>query len=525
MTRRTRPMRHARTPVSTGPSRRLTRRGVTFGAALGLTLSALPAWAYWTSSVATSASASAEVLKPPAAITASAPSAGVVNLKVTAGPAMGPSADRYKVMRGSSLVCDNLALNATCSDTGAVPGTANTYTVFSRLNNWISQLSTVRSATTPTLGAPVVLGLTDSTDTGTKGDSYTSNTTPSFRGTAEPGATVRLVVDTVLGTVSTVADVAGNWTLTPASAPSVNTTHTVRARVTLNGVTSVDSAAFPLLIDTVKPTTGTATMTCTSGSATGFCRVATVNVPSIADSSPSSGLAGLDYAIGSVASTSPATVSGGTANFTVSGVNGKPTITYQSRDMAANSSTSRTVTTPNFTFDGSAPTVATLSLTNGGQSLGVIERGDTIQIQFADTGAGVSPASICPGTWASTTTTINGQGDVIVTVTDSGSNDLLTIDTSSSCGKAPRIGSIDLGANYVSGGDLTFGAVTGTSSSLAWNAATSTLTITLGRSSGSGSTRTVGTNSLPVMTPDGTITDLVGNAISTSTVSGSSSRF
>ena len=524
MTRRTRPMRHARTPVSTGPSRRLTRRGVTVGAVLGLTLSGLPAWAYWTSAASTSAAASADSLRPPGTVTVTAPSAGVVTVKVTAGPGTGPAADRYLVMRGTTPICDNLALNAVCTDSGAVPGSANTYEVFSRLHNWRSQGSTARTATTPALGTPTVLGLTDGTDTGPKGDSYTSNTEPSFRGKAEPGATVRLIIDNALGTASAVTDSNGDWTLTPASVPSANATHQVKARATLNGVTSSDSSAFSLLIDNVKPTAGTATMTCTSGSAAGYCRVATVSVPGITDTSPSSGLLGLDYTIGSTASTSPVSVTNGTANFAVSGVNGKPTITYQSRDLAANTSTSRTVPTPSFNLDGSTPTVASVTLING-QTSGVIDRGDMVQVQFADTGSGVSAASICPGTWSSTTGTINGQGDVVVTVSDSAPNDLLTIDTTNSCGSSPRIGSINLGANYVSGGNLFFGLASGTTSSLAWNATTSTLTITLGRSSGSGSTRTVGSNATPVLTPDSSITDLVGNAMATTPVNGTPSRF
>ncbi|MFZ5470318.1 MAG: Ig-like domain-containing protein, partial [Myxococcota bacterium] len=78
--------------------------------------------------------------------------------------------------------------------------------------------------------------------------STTSNFTPTFTGTAEPGAIVRVIVDGVLlGT--TVADASGNWTFTPSS-PLTSGPHSVAA-VAVDGVGNVgpSSATINFTVD------------------------------------------------------------------------------------------------------------------------------------------------------------------------------------------------------------------------------------------------------------------------------------
>ncbi|MBM7119394.1 adventurous gliding motility protein AgmC [Archangium primigenium] len=85
----------------------------------------------------------------------------------------------------------------------------------------------------------------------------TESARPTFRGTAEPGATVTVFVDGVaVGTV--VADAAGNWSLPlPLGvADLVAGTHDVRAsQVDLAGNTSTVSVANTFTVDTSLPTT------------------------------------------------------------------------------------------------------------------------------------------------------------------------------------------------------------------------------------------------------------------------------
>ena len=80
----------------------------------------------------------------------------------------------------------------------------------------------------------------------------TSNTTPTFSGTAEPGSLVTVLVDgSSIGT--TTADGSGTWTLTPSSAIP-QSTHTFQATQTdTNGHTSSTSTAESLTIDTTAP--------------------------------------------------------------------------------------------------------------------------------------------------------------------------------------------------------------------------------------------------------------------------------
>jgi VCBS repeat-containing protein len=101
--------------------------------------------------------------------------------------------------------------------------------------------------------APSGLDLTVGSDTGVSNtDNITSDTTPTFTGTADAGATVRLYANgSQVG--STTADGAGNWTITANALAGGNYTFTARADDAA-GNTSGSSPGVSVTIDTTAPT-------------------------------------------------------------------------------------------------------------------------------------------------------------------------------------------------------------------------------------------------------------------------------
>jgi type II secretory pathway component PulJ len=201
--------------------------------------------------------------------------------------------------------------------------------------------------------------------------------------------------------------------------------------------------------------------------------------------------AGLSISAGGVISGTPTTAGTTSASVTLTDFAGATATTSLSITIAA------------------GPSISSVTLANGGSTQGKLEKSDTITVVFSTQ---MSVNSFCSA-WSDDTSnqSLTANGDVTVTATDGtgATNDSLTV-TSASC--TFRFGSINLGSNaYVSGGNATFGGSTGaTRSSIAWTAATRTLTITLG-----GATGTLGTvaTSTPIYTASGSITDSAATAI------------
>ncbi|EJM98609.1 Ig-like domain-containing protein [Herbaspirillum sp. YR522] len=117
------------------------------------------------------------------------------------------------------------------------------------------------AGTTPSLvfdtlapNAPSAPIMSSASDTGvSNGDANTRNTTPTFTGTAEAGATVMLYDTngiTVLG--STTADGSGNWSITtPVLSEGTHVVHA--AAIDAAGNTSARSGALVVVIDTTAP--------------------------------------------------------------------------------------------------------------------------------------------------------------------------------------------------------------------------------------------------------------------------------
>ncbi|MGO9872199.1 MAG: putative Ig domain-containing protein [Acidimicrobiia bacterium] len=165
------------------------------------------------------------------------------------------------------------------------------------------------------------------------------------------------------------------------------------------------------------------------------------------------------------------------------------------------------------TVAAGSTTISSVTLANvSGGTAGTIGKGDTITVVFS---AQMSVSSFC-STWSgnSTNQSLSGNGDVTVTVNDGtgATNDSISV-ASGTC--TFNFGSINLGSNaYVSGGAATFSGNGSNKSTIAWTAATNTLVITLGSSSG-GTLANV-TSSTPIYTASTALLASSGGGITNS---------
>ncbi|MFN2606530.1 MAG: hypothetical protein ABR511_01345 [Acidimicrobiales bacterium] len=161
------------------------------------------------------------------------------------------------------------------------------------------------------------------------------------------------------------------------------------------------------------------------------------------------------------------------------------------------------------------PSIASVTLQNGGSTQGRIEAGDKIVITFSQR---MRVSSFCSA-WTGDTANqgVTGNGDVTVTLADGGAaNDTMTVGVAGSVCPTWNFGTIDLGAtSYVSGGQATFNGSGNGKSTIDWNATTFTLTVTLGSKAGSGTVGTV-TSSTPVLNLSTAITDPTGLSVGNS---------
>jgi hypothetical protein len=174
------------------------------------------------------------------------------------------------------------------------------------------------------------------------------------------------------------------------------------------------------------------------------------------------------------------------------------------------------------TIDNTAPAPTNITLANGGTA-GTADTGDTVMIVYSEK---IASNTFCsPWTSNAVNQTLNAS-DVVVTITNNGGNDRLTVSGGAAC--TFHLGTVATGINYVSATTTFAGSGssgTGANSTIAWNPNTRTLTITLGLQQ-TGTVRTGVGNKKHSYTADSALTDLAGNAISTTTfTSGSASGF
>lgn len=164
-----------------------------------------------------------------------------------------------------------------------------------------------------------------------------------------------------------------------------------------------------------------------------------------------------------------------------------------------------------FTFlaDHAAPTVTGLTLNNGGPNLGKIEAADFAEVTYSEA---MRPTSFC-STWTGAGT----QSLTNVTATVTGA-DVLTV-SSATC--TLNVGALTLTGNYNTGSNMTFA-----NSTVSYDPSTNRLRITLGTPSGGTAATGVAAATPSYQHSTGTQeTDLVGRAISTSSVPGTSTSF
>ena len=169
---------------------------------------------------------------------------------------------------------------------------------------------------------------------------------------------------------------------------------------------------------------------------------------------------------------------------------------------------------------GIAITSVTLANGGAGSTAGTLNRGDTITVQYSGP---MSVSSMC-STWSGDTTnqSITADGVVAVSIHNGGTaNDYMDLSTTSAaCGGAFHFGTLTLGSTgyLVSTASQTFsGSGAGNASTIAWNASTYTLTITLGTNAttpGDDGSNNVPGNTVAVYTPDPAILGTTGLPVS-----------
>jgi len=246
--------------------------------------------------------------------------------------------------------------------------------------------------------------------------------------------------------------------------------------LTINGVLSIATTSLPPGEKTLAYTT---TLTTTGG--TSAYTWAVSNLPAGVTYSPTTG----------VISGTPTAVVAPLVGITVTDAAGA----------TATKSLTLTIT--------AAPAISLVTIANGTGTAGTIDAGDTVSVVFS---AQMNVSKFC-STWSGDTTnqTLNALSDVTVSVSNA-TNDTLTV-TSATC--TFNFGSLNLGSGgYVTVAATFKGSTTSTRSTIAWNATSHTLVITLGAKT-AGTVANVAT-STPIYTASAVIADSAGALLSNS---------
>jgi hypothetical protein len=181
---------------------------------------------------------------------------------------------------------------------------------------------------------------------------------------------------------------------------------------------------------------------------------------------------------------------------------GNYTVRAVATDLGGNTASTSTT----FTIDRTSPAPSALALfdANGTVTTGT----DEVRITFSEA---LNVSSVCSAWSGAGNQSLGGSG-VVVTITDAGANDVLTV-AAGAC--TLHIGSVATGGSYVLLTSTFSGSTAGTESRVTWTAATRVLTIHIG-SQVSGLLdvlpQAAGT---ATYTPDAAITDAAGNGVVT----------
>ncbi len=286
---------------------------------------------------------------------------------------------------------------------------------------------------------------------------------------------------TLIGSSTATSTFPFTWNSQPANGP-----YQLLARVSDAAGNTFDSPKVSVTVDNIAPTgsiTSPAANATVSGSSVALTASASDLLSGVASVqfqySPAS--AGTWTNIGSADTVSPYT---GTWNSTLV-ADGSYDLRTLTTDKAGNTFNSTVVTV---ITDNTFTPVSVQLVNGGGNAAGKVEAGDSIVVTYSDP---LHVSDMC-STWSGDTAnqSISGNNDVTVQLNDGGtSQDTITVSVAKSACSTFNFGTINLGdTGYVSGGNATFpGPGNGNNSTISWNAAAKTLTITLGSKGGSGS--------------------------------------
>jgi hypothetical protein len=290
---------------------------------------------------------------------------------------------------------------------------------------------------------------------------------------------------------ATCASSAGIGTDPDWAPPAVSDAVVLRQGAMLPGAIAPGASyvVYAAVADSGNPASGTASVTAdVSGLTSGATAVAL--------SSGSWSVGGQSYNFRAGPFTAGSALSGGTVPFTVT--------------TADNAGNTGTATGFSVAVDAVAPTATDVQATNGGTVIGRVESGDRVTLTFSEP---IEPGSIAAG-W-------DGSAPLNIVVrlnrASAGGNDNLTFFASGNATQLP-LGTVDLGRNDYTGGNVTFGA-TGSASTMAHSmvtvggASVSRLTITLG--TGSGATKSAKGPGAMTWQPGTGPQDAAGNALTT----------
>jgi large repetitive protein len=381
-----------------------------------------------------------------------------------------------------TITSSTLAAGSHTLTTKATDAAGNTSTASSGLNVTIDTTAPV---------VPSAPDLSAGTDTGSSStDNLTSNTTPTFSGTAEANSIVTLYDTdgtTLLG--SGTADGSGNWSITTSTLTAGNHTLTTKATDAAGNI-SVASAGLVINIDTSAPGAPsapdlTAATDTGSSSTDNITRNTTPTFTGTAEANSTVTL--YDTNGSTVLGTATADGSGNWSITTTTLAAGSHTLTASTTDAADN--TSAASAGLSLSIDSSAPTITfsnlALASDTGSSASDFITRAAaqtiTATLSTAPAGSDVVYGSLDGGaTWSDITSQVSGNTLTWNGVTLSGSNSL-QLKVTNAAGNDGSVTSqayvLDITAPLVSIDTLTVGSSTPV---LSGTASEGTLTVTIG---------------------------------------------
>ncbi|MBU5388914.1 Ig-like domain-containing protein [Citrobacter cronae] len=199
-------------------------------------------------------------------------------------------------------------------------------------------------------------GLSSDTDSGTSGDNSTNNTTPTLTGTAEPGATISLIIAGNMYT--TIANASGQWSV-PVTHPLTEASHSYTVTAT-DTAGNTKTLTANIVIDTTAPNQLTGGLDSSSETGGSGSNASNQSMPTFS---------------GTTESGATVTLSIGGKTFTaVAGANGKWTITLPEAGKL---------------LDGSYPYTITVQDASGNQSGTVLQGNISIQATPPSSNAGL----------------------------------------------------------------------------------------------------------------------------------------